>query len=403
VRQLPIVERADLAGSLRRRCETIGDIDLLVEARDGAAALKALVKLPHVRQVLARGETKATVLIENGLQVDIRAVPPQCYGAALQYFTGSKQHNVHLRTIGRKAGLKINEYGVFRGTQRLGGETEEDIYRLLKIPIMPPEIREDRGEIESAIGNALPQLIELKDIRGDLHVHSDYSDGRGTMEEMADAADRLGYAYIAIADHSPSARVAHGLDEKRLEKKVKDFERLKSARRNKRLRLLLGTEVDILPDGSLDYPNKTLSRFEVVTASIHSAFKQSKDRITGRILDAIANPHVHIIGHPTTRLIGSRDPVRFDIRRVFQAAADAGVALEINASPMRLDLADTMCRAAQEAGALLAINSDAHSAVQLEYMRYGVFQARRGWVSASNVVNSWIPSKLLAWLKSRNR
>jgi DNA polymerase (family 10) len=326
-------------------------------------------------------------------------VAPESYGAALQYFTGSKQHNVHLRTIARKHGLKINEYGVFRGEKRLGGASEEDVYRLLKMQTMPPEMREDRGEIEAAIAHELPLLIEVTDIRGDLHAHTNYSDGRSTMEEMLEGAKRLGYDYIALADHSPSARIARGLDAKRLGEKMRDFEKLQNKQAKGRPRLLLGAEVDILPDGKLDYPDDVLQRFDVVTASIHAAFHQSKDRITGRLLDAIANPHVHIIAHPSTRLIGSREPVEFDLDRVIRAAADARVALEINGSPLRLDLNDTMARAAQEAGVLLAINSDAHSVSQLEYVRYGVFVARRAWVQPGSVVNTWPWAKLQRWLR----
>jgi DNA polymerase (family 10) len=341
-------------------------------------------------------------MIEGGVQVDIRAVPPESYGAALQYFTGSKQHNVHLRTIARKLGFKINEYGVYRGEKRMGGASEDDVYRLLKMQTMPPEMREDRGEIEAAIAGTLPRLIEWRDVRGDLHAHTNYSDGRSTMEEMIDGARRLKYEYIGLADHSPSARVARGLDEKRLEQKIREFEKLKRTQADSRPKVLLGAEVDILSDGKLDYPDDILKRFDVVTASIHAAFRQSKDRITGRLLDAIANPHVHIIGHPTTRLIGSREPVEFDFDRIIRAAAEAHVALEINGSPLRLDLNDTMARAAQEAGVMLAINSDAHSVPQLEYVRYGVYVARRAWVQPQNVVNAWPWTKLRRWL-SRER
>jgi DNA polymerase (family 10) len=262
-----------------------------------------------------------------------------------------------------------------------------------------PEMREDRGEIEAAMAHELPALIEFTDIRGDLHAHTNYSDGRSTMEEMLEGAKRLGYDYIALADHSPSARVARGLDAKRLGGKMRDFERLQHKQAKGRPRLLLGAEVDILSDGKLDYPDDVLQRFDVVTASIHAAFHQSKDRITGRLLDAIANPHVHIIGHPSTRLIGSREPVEFDLDQVIRAAADARVALEINGSPLRLDLNDTMARAAQEAGVLLAINSDAHSVLQLEYVRYGVFVARRAWVQPQSVVNTWPWAKLQRWLR----
>jgi DNA polymerase (family 10) len=399
VRSVRGVERADLAGSLRRGRETIGDVDLLIISRDSPTALQKLVKLPQVKQVLGVGDTRATMIIEGGVQVDIRAVAPESYGAALQYFTGSKQHNVHLRTIGRKLGLKINEYGVYRGEKRLGGAIEEDVYRLLKMQTMPPEMREDRGEIEAAIAHRLPTLIELADIRGDLHAHTKYSDGRSTMEEMIEGAKRLKYDYIALADHSPSARVARGLDQNRLEEKIREFEKLQRKQADNQPKLLLGAEVDILSDGKLDYPDSVLHRFDVVTASIHAAFRQSKDRITGRLLDAIANPNVHIIGHPTTRLIGSREPVEFDFDRIIRAAAESHVALEINGSPLRLDLNDTMARAAQEAGVLLAINSDAHSVTQLEYVRYGVYVARRAWVQPQSVVNTWSLAKLQRWLR----
>lgn len=403
VRQVPHVEASELAGSIRRRRETIGDIDLLVQSKDSAAALREITHLPAVRHVLAVGDTKATLVLENGIQVDVRAVPEESFGAALQYFTGSKQHNVHLRTIARQLGLKINEYGLFRGTERLGGRTEDEIYRLLKIPIMPPEIREDRGEIEAATEGRLPALVELEEIRGDLHVHSNYSDGRSTMLEMAEAAGPLHYEYLAIADHSPSARVARGLDLERLEKKIEDLNELRTMWKGKPLRLLLGVEADILPNGQLDYPDSILSKFDVITASIHAAFKQSKDRMTGRLVDALANPRVHVLGHPTTRLIGTRDPVSFDFGRVVRAAVDAQVALEINGSPLRMDLSDTLARTAQDAGALFAINSDAHSTAQLEYMRYGVAQARRGWIEGKNVINTWPQAKLLSWLKSREK
>jgi DNA polymerase (family X) len=399
IRSVHGVERADFAGSLRRGRETIGDVDLLIISSDSPAVLQTLVKLPQVKQVLGVGDTRATMIIEGGVQVDIRAVAPESYGAALQYFTGSKQHNVHLRTIARKHGLKINEYGVFRGAKRLGGASEDDVYRLLKMQTIPPEMREDRGEIEAAIAHELPSLIEFTDIRGDLHAHTNYSDGRSTMEEMLEGAKRLGYDYLALADHSPSARVARGLDAKRLGEKIRDFEKLQQRQAKGRPRLLLGAEVDILSDGKLDYPDDVLQRFDVVTASIHAAFRQSKDRITGRLVDAIANPHVHIIGHPSTRLIGSREPVEFDLNRVIRAAADARVALEINGSPLRLDLNDTMSRAAHEAGVLLAINSDAHSVSQLEYVRYGVFVARRAWVQPRSVVNTWPWAKLQRWLR----
>ncbi len=271
----------------------------------------------------------------------------------------------------------------------------------MKMGLMPPELREDRGEIEAALAGRLPKLIELDDVRGDLHAHTTYSDGRSTIEEMAKRAAAMGYEYIALTDHSPSARIARGLELDRLEKKIEELEAVRKKMRGSKLLILLVAEVDILSNGKLDYPDHILARFDVVIASVHSAFRQSRDRMTGRLLDAIASPYVHIIGHPTTRLLGSREPVEFDFERIIHATVEAGVALEINGSPFRLDLADTMARAAQEAGALLAINSDAHSTAQLEQIQLGVFQARRGWARPEWVVNTWPWVKLRAWLKKR--
>ncbi len=401
VRKIPGVERADLAGSILRRRETIGDIDMLIISRDSDRALRDFVKLPAVKQIIARGETRATVIIEGGVQVDVRAVPRESYGSALQYFTGSKEHSVRLRTVAIRRGLKLNEYGVFRGEQRLGGKDEKEVYRLLGMEVPPPELREDRGEIEVATEKRLPNLIEVGDLRGDLHMHTTWSDGVSSIEEMVETAAGLGYEYIAITDHSPSTRIAHGLDLDRLEEKIEELEAVRKKRGKRKPRILLGSEVDILPDGRLDYPDEVLARLDVVVASLHGAFRQSRDRMTGRLLDAIANPYTHVIGHPTTRLIGSRDPVQFDFDRIVQAAAEAGVALEVNGQPSRLDLNDTMARSAHEAGALLAIDSDAHSRTQLEQIRFGIFQARRGWVEAHSVVNTWTWAKFSRWLSHR--
>ena len=401
IRKIDGIERADIAGSLRRRRETIGDMDVLVISKDSPHALKQITQLPVVNQVLGLGDTKATVMIEGGIQVDIRAVSEESYGAALQYFTGSKQHNIHLRTLGRKHGLKFNEYGVFRGERRIGGAGEADVYESLKMPWMPPELREDRGEIEAALNGKLPKLIDIGDLRGDLHTHSRYSDGKSTIEEMVERAAELGYEYIALSDHSPSERVAHGLDRKRLEKKITEIEALRKERKDRPPHILIGSEVDILGDGKLDYPDDILAKLDVVIAAIHSSFRQEKDRITGRLLDAIAHPYVDVIAHPTSRLIGSRDALGMDFERVIEASAKSGVALEVNGSMYRLDLNDVMAKAAQEAGALLAIGSDAHSKAQLEWIRYGVFQARRGWVEARSVVNTWTWTKLSRWLKHR--
>jgi DNA polymerase (family X) len=400
-RRIEQVERADLAGSIRRRSQTVGDIDLLIASSDGEEALREFVKLPSIKRVTALGETRATVIIEGDLQADVRAVPQESYGAALHYFTGSKQHSVHLRTMARERGLKINEYGVFRGDKRIGGEDEEDVYRTLGMKMVPPELREDRGEVEAALADHLPKLIVEDDLRGDLHMHTTWSDGRASVEEMVETAARLGREYIALTDHSQSARIAHGLELERLEQKIEEVEALRKKRGRRKPHVLMGAEVDILTDGKLDYPDEILARLDVVVASLHGAFRQSRERMTGRLLDAIANPYVHVIGHPTTRLIGSREPVDFDFERVVEAAAEAGVALEVNGAPNRLDLDDLMARAACEAGVLLAIDSDAHSTAQLEQTRYGVFQARRGWVEARSVVNAWPWSRFGRWLQRR--
>lgn len=401
IRGMEAIDRVELAGSLRRRRETIGDLDVLIQSKDAASARKAITRLPIVRQVLGVGDTKATVIIEGGIQVDVRAVPADSFGAALQYFTGSKQHNIHLRTLAQKAGLKVNEYGVFRGERCLGGKEESDIYRLMKMPVMPPELREDRGEIEAALAGTLPALIESGDLRGDLHAHTTWSDGKSTSEEMVEEAARLGYEYIALTDHSPSERIAHGLDRDRLEKKIDEIERLRGKRGRRKPHILMGAEVDILADGRLDYPDEVLARLDIVVAAIHSTFRQTSGQITGRLVAAANHRYVDVLAHPTGRLIGTREPLEFDLERVIKVARENRVALEINGSLYRLDLNDVMARAAQEGGALLAIGSDAHSTAQLEQVRYGVFQARRGWIEARSVVNAWSWAKLSGWLQRR--
>ena len=400
VRQVDLVTRAELAGSLRRGRETIGDLDMLVTSKDSAGALAKITQLPEASRVLALGPTRATILID-GMQVDIRAVAPESFGAALQYFTGSKPHNTHLRALARQRGLKINEYGVFRGKKKLGGTHEDDVYRLLKMPTIPPELREDRGEIEAAMERRLPTLIEANAIRGDLHAHTTYSDGRSSVEEMIERAAALGYDYIALTDHSPSERVARGLDVRRLQAKIKELEAVRRKRGSARPKILVGSEVDILEDGRLDYPDEVLSGIDVVIVAVHSNFKQTPAQMTARLLHAIENPFVNIIAHPTSRQIGSRPPIQFDFDRVVSAAKSAGVALEIDGSPWRLDLNDVMAQSVEHAGGLLAIGSDAHSATQLMFMRYGVLQARRAWVEPKRVVNTWPWERLQEWLIRR--
>lgn len=401
IHRLPEVETADIAGSLRRGRETIGDLDLLIVSQDSPRALTRISNLPAVKRVVGLGNTKATFVVEGPVQVDVRAVERASYGAALVYFTGSKEHNVRLRGMAKDRGWKINEYGVFEDSKRLGGRTEEEVYRLLDLPWIPPELREDHGEIEAALGHTLPTLIELADLRGDFHVHTDYSDGRDSIVQMVEHAASLGYDYVALSDHSPAARIAHGLDEERVEQKIAEIEQLRRTRGRRKPEILMGTEVDILSDGSIDYPERILRRMDVVIAAVHGGFQQHPDRMTGRLLDALDNPWVHVLGHPTGRVLGTREPIRFDFDKVLKKALDRNIALEMNATWQRLDLNDAMARTAQSAGALLCIGSDAHSTSQMGYVRYGITQARRGWIEAKNVVNTWPWAEVKKWLQRR--
>jgi DNA polymerase (family 10) len=400
IRKLRLVGRAEIAGSLRRGRETIGDVDLLVTSNDSPEALREISRLPEVTRILAVGPTRATLMLD-AIQVDVRAVAPESFGAALQYFTGSKKHNTHVRAIARQRGLKVNEYGVFRGAKRLGGAEEKDVYRLVEMPLIAPELREDRGEIEAALKRELPQLVQLSEIRGDLHAHTTYSDGHSSMLEMVERAAAMGYEYLGLTDHSPSQRVARGLDTTRLHKKIKELEKLRAERSNTWPHLLTGTEVDILPDGTLDYPDDVLSLFDVVIAAVHGDFNQSRREMTKRLLRAIDQPCVNIIAHPTARLIGKREPIEFDFDQVVSAARKAGVALEIDGSPWRLDLNDILARSAAEAGALLSITADAHSVAQLAYLRFGVLQARRAWIGPASIINTWSWKQLQEWLFAR--
>jgi len=398
VRQLrvhPAIERIDMGGSIRRRKETIGDIDILVASSTAKDAVNAFTTLPTVKSVLAKGPTKASVLTRQDLQMDLRVVPPDDWGAALQYFTGSKDHNIQLRTIAESKGLKVNEYGVFRvdTNEKIAGREEEDVYHALGMEWMPPELREAAGEIEAAIDGRLPDLIEESDIRGDLHAHTDWSDGANTIEAMAEAAIARGYEYLVISDHSVSMGFIHGLSTDRVREQRRVIDELNG--RYDRFRLLQGIEVNIRGDGSLDYEDEVLAQFDVVTASIHSGLRQSKEQITSRLIAAIRSPHVDVIGHPSGRIIGRRDPSDFDREAVFRAAAETGTALEINAQPDRLDLRDTDVRRAVEMGVTVAIDSDAHATAQLGLIDYGVATARRGWVTKDRVLNAMPLDKLL--------
>ncbi len=398
----PAVQQVHPAGSIRRGRETIGDIDLLVASDQPAAAIDAFTTLPLVKEVLARGTTRASVLTRDDLQIDLRVIRPAEYGAALQYFTGSKEHNIALRTLALEQGYKLSEYGLFdRAGRRVAGETEEGVYAALGLDWIPPELRENRGELEAARRHALPHLIEVADLRGDLHVHTDWSDGHDPPERMVEAAIARGYEYIAFTDHSRSLQVAGGLSLERVREQRRLIDRLNT--RYAPFRVLHGTEVDILPDGTLDYPDEVLAEFDLVTASVHSAFRQPRERMTARIVRALRHPCVAILNHPTGRLLPRRAEYEVDMEAVLRAAAENGVALEINGQPDRLDLDDGWARRARDAGVLLACDSDAHSTRQLEYVRYAVTTARRGWVEPHHVLNTLPLDRLLAHLERRKR
>ena len=378
--------RVVVAGSYRRRRDTVGDLDLVVTAAHAAAVGDKLVGYENVAEVLAHGGTRTTVVLRSGLQVDVRAVPEESYGAALLYFTGSKAHNIALRAIAVHRRWKLNEYGLFSGKRRIAGLTEEEIYKKLGLAYIPPEMREDRGEIALAQANELPALVTLADIRGDLHVHSDWTDGTASIEAMAEAAQAQGYQYIALTDHSRRIAMAHGLDPARLNKQSREIDRINARLRG--LTILKGIEVDILKDGSLDLPDSSLAKLDIVVAAVHSFFDLPREAQTDRVIKAMGNTHVSIIAHPTGRLIGQREPYEIDMERIIAAAHAMGCHLEINAQPERLDLNDLHIHAAKQAGVKLAISTDAHSTNSFQYIRFGVDQARRGWLTADDVINT---------------
>jgi DNA polymerase (family 10) len=386
IRKFDSVQRAEMAGSLRRMRETIGDIDILVSSSDPDSAIRSFTRLPQVKRILAAGTTKASVIVEGNQQIDIRVIDTESFGAALLYFTGSKPHNVKLRDLAKGLGLKINEYGVFKGEKKIAGREEEDVYRTAGLAWIPPELREDRGEIEAAKDNALPDLVMLNQMRGDLHVHSDFSDGTATLEQLAEKAAALGYEYIAVTDHSQLLKIAHGLTADRVEEKLEQIRKLNA--KLKGLRLLMGTEIDILSNGKLDYPDDLLEKFNWVVASIHSGFKQPIEKITQRVLSAMENPLVDCIAHPTGRQIGKRSPYQVDLEKIIQKAAQTQTAIEINANYDRLDLDDIWCRRAKKYGVRLAIGTDAHKLTHMDMMRLGVAVARRGWLEPADVLNT---------------
>jgi len=395
--KLPDVKRLSTAGSLRRQKETVRDIDILVVSDKPIKIMDAFANAPSVRDVLAEGETKASVRTKDDVQVDCRVVENKSFGAALLYFTGSKNFNIKLRQMAIKKGLKINEYGVFKKDKFVAGRNEEEIFKLLGMQYIEPEMREDTGEIELAKKSKLPQLIEPKDIKGDLHVHSKYSDGSNSIEEMADACRKKGYSYVAITDHSQSLKIAHGLNASDLRKKKAEIDRLN--KKLKGFRILFGTEVDIDSNGKIDYKDAVLKEFDVVVAAIHTGFKQSKEQLTRRIMKACANKYVHIIAHPTGRLWGTREAYDIDLDKILKTAKETNTHLEINSFPQRLDLNDLHCRQAKDMGVKLAISTDSHTTDQLEAIKFGISVARRGWLSKSDVINTLPLEKLLKELK----
>jgi DNA polymerase (family X) len=391
------IARITVAGSLRRRRETVGDLDMLATAKDGVAVGDRLVAYDSVAEVLAHGPTRTTVVLRSGLQVDVRAVPEESYGAALMYFTGSKAHNIALRAIAIAHGWKLNEYGLFSGRRRIAGTTEEEVYGKLGLTYIPPEMREDRGEVALAAAGKVPRLVALDDMRGDLHVHSDWTDGTAPIETMAEAARALGYAYIALTDHSRRVAMAHGLDPARVSRQIREIDKINA--RLSGITILKGIEVDILKDGDLDLPDATLAKLDVVVASVHSFFDLPREAQTERVIRAMQNLHVSIIGHPTGRLIGSRAPYEIDMERVIAAARELGCCLEINAQPDRLDLNDVHAQAAKAAGVRLAISTDSHSVNGFRNMRFGIDQARRAWLTADAVINTRPLNELRRMLK----
>jgi len=398
LRPIPGVRNLTFAGSLRRFRETLGDIDLMGTADNPKEVIDTFISLPRVGQVLAQGSTKASAIVAGGLQVDLRMVEHDSFGSLLQYFTGSKQHNISLRERGRRQGLKLSEYGITTiATDKLEKfAIEEEFYHRLGLQYIPPELREAQGEVEKAERGTLPKLVELADIKGDLHMHTDWSDGHNSTEEMALAAKDLGYQYIAITEHSGGRGIAHGLDEERLRKQIAEIKAL-----NERLggiHVLTGIEVDIRADGSLDMPHGILSELDVVIAAVHSAMNQSEEKMTKRVLSAIENPDVDIIAHPTCRLLGEREPIAIDMEAILQAAAKNNKILEINAMPKRLDLNDIHAFRARDLGVKLAIETDAHGVAHLGFMRFGVGVARRAWCEPKHILNTLALEELLAFL-----
>jgi len=380
------IKQIDVAGSYRRRKETVKDLDILVTCKSGSNVMDRFTQYEDVQKIVSQGTTRSTVLLRSDFQVDLRVVPQVCYGAALNYFTGSKEHNIAIRKMAVQRKFKLNEYGIFEGDTRIGGKTEAEVYRALDLPYIEPELREDRGEIQAAQAGGLPHLIERKHIRGDLHAHTKYTDGRHSIEEMARAARDLGYEYLAITDHSQHVTVAGGLKPRDVKKQLKEIDRVNETLEG--ITLLKGTEVDILEDGRLDLPDALLGELDLRVCSVHYKFNLSQQKQTERIIRAMDNPHFNILAHPSGRLINERDPYDVDMERIIKAARERGCLLELNAHPDRLDLNDIYCKLAKDVGAKVVISTDAHQLGHLHYMRFGIGQARRGWLEPQDVANT---------------
>ena len=401
LKSLKEVERIDVVGSIRRMKETIGDVDFLVISKNPAPIMDFFVSLPGVIKVWGKGNTKASVRMKEGFDMDIRVLPKRSYGAALQYFTGSKEHNIALRKIAIQKGLKLSEYGLFKGSEMIAGENEEEIYQKLGMDWIPPELREDRGEIEAALRGKLPKIIDYKDLKGDLHVHSKWDGGKNSIEEIAEYAIKMGYEYVGIADHTKFLKIEHGLDEERLRERNKEIDKLNYKLQNAKckLRILKGCEANILPDGKIDIDDECLKEQDFVIAGVHSRFKMTKEEMTERIIRAMKNPNVDIISHPTGRLIQKRDEYEIDFDKILRVAKETGTILEINSYPERLDLNDVNIKKTKEMGVKMVINTDAHHVDQMRFIELGIAQARRGWAEKEDIINCWPLEKMLKFLK----
>lgn len=401
LRKVPGVNKLEVAGSFRRGKDTVGDLDFLVTARDPADVMRAFTTMEGIERVLAHGDTKGSVLLTNGMQADLRIVSEESFGAALHYFTGSKDHNVATRRRAQQMGLKQNEYGIFKDETQIAGQTEEEVFAALNLPWIPPELREDSGEIEAAERGALPRLIEAGDLRGDLHNHTTWSDGVESIESMARYAALLGWEYLAITDHSKRLTVARGLDEQRLAEQLDDIDDLNGAGLG--VRILKGSEVDILEDGCLDLPDSILARLDVVIISVHSKFNLPREKQTERIMRALDNPYVSFLAHPTGRLLLERDPYEVDLDRVLEHINQRGCFVELNAHPLRLDVNDVYCRKAKALGVPVVISNDAHSIGDFGHHAHGIMQARRGWLEKGDVVNTFSLDAVMAKLRGARR